>query len=57
VQYCAAEGASVSASKFTPEARGAVLERTAAGLSLRDACRAIGLREATVKGWLTPWPA
>ena len=40
-------------SKFTPEARGALLERTAAGVPLADACRAVGLREATVKGWLT----
>jgi IS30 family transposase len=43
----------MSESKFTPEIRGALIERTAAGVSLRDACRALGLREATVKGWLT----
>lgn len=43
----------MAASKFTPETRGALLERFAAGVSLRDACRAIELREGTVKGWLT----
>jgi transposase len=43
----------VSASKFTPEVRGALIERTAAGVSLPDAARAIGIREATVKSWLT----
>jgi transposase len=42
----------MSASKFTPETRGALLERVAAGVSLRDACRAVGLRDGTVKGWL-----
>lgn len=39
--------------KFTPENRGALIERTAAGVSLPDACRALDLREGTVKGWLT----
>jgi hypothetical protein len=43
----------VSASKFTPEVRGALIERTGLGLSLADACRSVGVREATVKGWLT----
>jgi hypothetical protein len=43
----------VSVSKFTPENRGGLIERTAAGVSLSDACRALELREATVKGWLT----
>ena len=43
----------MSASKFTPEVRGALLERTAAGVSLPDACRALDLRLATVKAWLT----
>jgi transposase len=43
----------VSASKFTPEIRGALIERTAAGVSLPDACRAVGVREGTVKSWLT----
>jgi hypothetical protein len=43
----------VSASKFTPGVRGAILERTAAGLSLPDAARAVGVREATVKSWVT----
>ncbi len=43
----------MSASKFTPENRGALVERTAAGVALPDAARAIGIREATVKSWLT----
>ena len=43
----------MSASKFTPEIRGALLERIAAGVSLSDAARAAEVREATVKGWLT----
>ena len=43
----------MSASKFTPEARGEVVERTAAGVSLADVCRAVGVREKTVKGWIT----
>ncbi len=43
----------MSATKFTPENRGALLERTAAGVSLTDACCALDLRKATVKGWLT----
>ena len=30
-----------------------LIERTAAGVSLPDACRALDLRESTVKGWLT----
>lgn len=42
----------MSASKFTPETRGALVERTAAGVSLPDACRALELREQTVKSWL-----
>ena len=41
------------ASKFTPEARGAVLDLLADGLSLKDACRESDIREKTVKGWLT----
>lgn len=43
----------MAASKFTPEARGALLERFAAGLSLPDAARAAGINEKTLKGWLT----
>src|SRR6266516_2395528 len=43
----------MSATKFTPELRGALIERTSAGVSLPDACRALDLRLATVKGWLT----
>lgn len=39
--------------KFTPETRGGLLERTAAGVSMVDACRSLGLREKTVAGWLT----
>jgi hypothetical protein len=42
----------VSASKFTPEVRRALVERTAQSLSLADACRSEGLRLNTVKGWL-----
>jgi hypothetical protein len=42
----------VSASNFTPEVRAALIERTAAGISLPDAA-ALELRETTVKGWLT----
>lgn len=43
----------MSGSKFTPETRGGLLERIAAGLSLADAAREVGVREKTVKGWLT----
>lgn len=43
----------MAASKFTPETRGALLERFAAGVSLADAARTLDLREPTVKGWLT----
>ena len=43
----------MSATKFTPEARGALIERVASGVSLADAARAIGAREKTVKGWST----
>jgi hypothetical protein len=39
--------------KFTPENRGGLIERTAAGVSLADASRDLGLRLPTVKGWLT----
>lgn len=39
------------ASKFTPEIRGGFLERIAAGLSIEDACRAVGIAKATFKGW------
>ena len=42
----------MSASKFTAETRGGLVERTAAGVSLPDACRALELREQTVKSWL-----
>ncbi len=39
-------------SKFTPETRGALLERFAVGCSLRDATSAVGINETTVKRWL-----
>jgi hypothetical protein len=42
----------MSASKFTPEHRQGLVECTAQGVSLADACRAEGLRLNTVKGWL-----
>jgi hypothetical protein len=53
MQYRAAEVVGVSASKFTREIRGGLIERTAAGVSLADASRALDVRLATVKGWLT----
>lgn len=43
----------MSASKFTPEVRGGLIERAAAGVSLADSARAVGVREKTVKDWLT----
>jgi hypothetical protein len=42
----------MSATKFTPEHRGGLIERTGAGVPLADACRAEGLRLNTVKSWL-----
>ena len=39
-------------SKFTPETRGALLERFAAGCSVPDAARATGLNDQTLKHWL-----
>jgi hypothetical protein len=42
----------MSATRFTPEHRGGLIERTGAGVSLADACRAEGLRLNTVKSWL-----
>lgn|GEM_PF-4575624 len=41
------------ATKFTPENRDGILELLADGLSLKDASREVGVREKTVKGWLT----
>lgn len=41
------------ASKFTPEVRGAVLERFAAGCTIYDTAHAVGVAEKTLKGWLT----
>lgn len=43
----------MSASKFTPEVRGGLLERFAAGVSVEDAARSLDLRPKTVKDWLT----
>lgn len=40
-------------SKFTPEIRGALIERFAAGCSIPDAASAVGVNEKTVKQWLT----
>jgi hypothetical protein len=42
MQYRAPEVVGVSTSKFTPEHRGGLIERTGAGVSLADACRAEG---------------
>jgi DNA-directed RNA polymerase specialized sigma24 family protein len=42
----------MTASKFTPEHRQGLLERTAQGVALADACRVEGLRLNTVKSWL-----
>lgn len=42
----------MSASKFTPEVRGGIIERVAAGISLADASREVNVRLGTVKGWL-----
>jgi hypothetical protein len=43
----------VSASKFTPEARGSLVERARTGVSLADSCRAMGLRLNTAKAWIS----
>ena len=43
----------MSASKFTPETRRALIKRFAAGVSIEDAARALGLRPKTVTHWLT----
>jgi hypothetical protein len=43
----------VAASKFTEVTRTALIDRFAAGVSIRDACRALDIREGTVKGWIT----
>lgn len=42
----------MAVSKFTPEIRGGLIERFAAGVSLEDACRAVGITEKTAKKWL-----
>jgi hypothetical protein len=43
----------MAASKFTPEIRGALIERFAADCSLPDAANAVELNEKTLRGWLT----
>lgn len=43
----------MAATKFTPQMRGDLVERFAAGLSVRDAAGAVGLNEKTLKTWLT----
>jgi hypothetical protein len=43
----------MAASKFTDEYRSGLLERIRIGVSLPDACRAVGVRHKTVKAWLT----
>jgi hypothetical protein len=53
LEYRAETVDGMSASKFTPEVRSALVERTAAGVSLADSCRAESLRLNTVKGWLS----
>ena len=42
----------MTATKFTPDMRGALLERFAAGCSLPDAASACDLNPTTLKGWL-----
>lgn len=41
------------AGKFTAEARGALVERFAAGCTIPDAAAAVGISEKTIKHWLT----
>ena len=43
----------MAASKFTAEMRADLLDRFAAGLSVRDAANATGVNERTLKSWLT----
>lgn len=40
------------ARKWTPENRGALIERVAAGLSHQDACRAVGVSYPSLKAWM-----
>lgn len=42
-----------AATKFTPQMRGDLIERFAAGLSVRNAADAVGLNEKTLKTWIT----
>ncbi len=41
------------ASKFTPEIRGALIERFAAGVTVEEAARAADVSTKTLKRWLT----
>jgi len=41
-----------AASRFTPETRGALIERFAAGLTVEDTARAVGVNTTTLKRWL-----
>lgn len=43
----------MSATSFTATNRGDLVARAAAGASLADSCRAIGLRLNTVKAWIS----
>ena len=43
----------MSATRFVPEVRSALIENTAAGVSLADAANAASVRPKTVKDWLT----
>ena len=43
----------MSATRFVPEVRSALIESTAAGVSLADAANAANVRPKTVKDWLT----
>lgn len=42
----------MASTKFTPEARAALLERFAAGLTVADAAAAEGLNRFTVRDWI-----
>ncbi len=42
----------MSATKFTPEIRGEIIERTSAGVSLRDIGHATGVQMITIQKWL-----
>jgi hypothetical protein len=40
------------ARRWTPENRGALLERVSAGVSYQDACRSVGVSYPSLKAWL-----